>query len=170
MLTPSRDKARIAELWKMLASGLIDTIASDHAPLASKDDAKSRGDDMWQEEAGLPGVQTLMTMMMEGVLSGRISLPQLASLTSENAARAYGFYPRKGVLMPGSDADLAVFDVHTEHKITNGEQYSGCGWTPYDGWLVHNKPYLTMARGQVVMQDDQILSGTGHGRFVKPSS
>lgn len=165
---PLRDKARVARLWELLASGKIDTIGSDHSPQTTEERVKDWGDDIWKAEPGFPGVQTMLPLMLNGVSSRRITLERLAAAMSENPAKFFGLYPKKGAISAGSDADLVVVDMKASHKITSDEQISGVGWTPFDGLRVRGFPVLTVSRGEIVMEEGSVVAKPGRGEFVRP--
>jgi allantoinase len=163
---PLRDRARIARLWESLDKGWIDTIGSDHGALSTPEMHAQWDGDMWRVEAGLPGLQTMLPVMVNGVAEGRISMSRLAAVVSENPARVFGLYPKKGALLPGSDADLVVIDMDRDHTITDEEQLSLARWTPFDGFRVRGYPVVTVSRGEVVMEDGEVLGKAARGRFV----
>jgi len=167
---PLRDKARVARLWELLAAGRIDNIGSDHSPQTNEERVRSWGGDIWKAEPGFPGVQTMLPLMLNGVSSGRLSIERLVSAMSENPARLFGFYPSKGTVSVGSDADLVVVDMKAEHRITSDEQASRVGWTPFDGTRIRGFPILTVSRGEVVAEDGVVVGKPGRGRFVRPKA
>jgi dihydroorotase-like cyclic amidohydrolase len=130
---PARDKATVAEIWHLLEAGWIDTVASDHAPYASE--RKEAGlEDIFAAPNGIPGVETLLPLMLTGVNDRRLSLERLSALVSEGSARVYGVYPRKGSFLPGSDGDLVIVDMNERRRMRNENMLTACGWTPFDGF------------------------------------
>jgi formylmethanofuran dehydrogenase subunit A len=97
---------------------------------------------------------------------GRITLNQYVRWASENQAKAWGFYPRKGMLMVGSDADITIVDLNKESIIDAKVLHSNCKLTPFDGFKVKGPAVCTIVRGQVVMKDGDIVASPGHGRPV----
>jgi len=87
-------------------------------------------------------------------------------VASENPAKLYGVFPRKGALMVGSDADMVLVDMGVEREIRDEDQVSACGWTPYHGMRVQGWPVMSIIRGEVVMEDDQVVVGEGFGEFI----
>ncbi len=165
---PLRDKARMARLWEMLASGSIDTIGSDHSPQTTAERVADWGDDMWKAEPGFPGLQTSLPLMLNGVSLGRLTIERVVATMCENPARLFGL-SQKGVVRKGADADLVVVDTKLKHRITSEEQHTGVGWTPYDGWRVQGYPVATISRGEAVMENGTVIARPGRGRFVRPS-
>jgi dihydroorotase-like cyclic amidohydrolase len=91
-------------------------------------------------------------MLSEGVNKGRISIARLAQVASENPARIFGLYPKKGAIVPGADADLVVVDLERKVKITRDILHTVTPWTIYDGWEASGWPVMTMVRGHIVME------------------
>ncbi len=158
MNPPLRKPCHREALWQAVADGLIDVIGSDHAPhtLAEKSGIYP------QTPSGLPGVQTFLTIMLEHVNAGRLSLERLVQLTSEGPARVFGI-TNKGMLAKGYDADFAIVDLKAKRKITDDWIASRCGWTPYAGTETRGWPVATMLRGALVMRDGEVIA-VGPGR------
>lgn len=96
---------------------------------------------------------------------GWLGLERLAAVTSENPARIFGLYPKKGALRVGSDADLVIVDMDREVTIRNEDQITACGWTPYDGYKVKGAPILSVLRGRVIMEDGEVVGEKGYGEY-----
>ena len=103
----------------------------------------------------------------EGVLAGRISLDQFVALTSANAARIFGLYPRKGAIAVGSDADIALWDPMYRRTIDGARMQSLSGYSVYDGWQVQGWPKFVVRRGQLVLADGQITTRPGDGEWLR---
>jgi len=162
---PPRTKADVAEIRRLLNLGWVDTVATDHAPYGR--DSKEAGlEDMWMAPNGIPGLETYLPLLLNGVNQGWLSLERLAAAASETPARVYGIYPRKGTLQPGSDADMVIVDMKEKRTIRDEEQVTACGWTPYNGLRVKGWPKISIIRGSVAMEDDQVLAEKGSGRFI----
>jgi len=162
---PPRTKADKAELRRLLQMGWIDTVATDHAPYG-KDSKEAGLDDIFEAPNGIPGLETYLPLLLNGVNEGWLSLERLAAVSSEKPAMVYGIYPRKGALKIGCDADMVIVDMKRRVKLSNDTQITACGWTPYDGMTVQGWPTTSILRGNVVMEDDQVLSKKGSGRFI----
>ncbi len=162
---PPRSKSDRAEIRRLLQDGSIQTIATDHAPYSIE--RKEAGlEDIFEAPNGMPGLETYLPLLLNGVNEGWLSLPRIAAISAENPARIYGVFPKKGVIQPGSDADFVFVDLKKEVKITNDDQITACGWTPYDGLNVKGWMTQSIVRGEVVMKDNQVLSEKGSGKFV----
>ena len=162
---PLRAKEDVQELWDALNRGTIDIIASDHAPHTREE--KDRGlEDIWESPPGLPGVETMLPLLLTQVNQGRMSLRRLVEVTSENPARVFGFQHRKGALKVGFDADLVLIDMHREDVIRGDRLHSKISWTPFEGRKVRGVPVMTVVRGEVVMEDGEVVGSEGHGSFI----
>jgi dihydroorotase (multifunctional complex type) len=162
---PPRTKADMAETRRLLGLGWIDTVATDHAPYGR--DRKEAGlIDMWEAPNGIPGLETYLPLLLNGVSQGWLSLERVAAAAAENPARIYGVYPRKGVIQPGSDADMVIVDMKERRTIRSEDQVTACGWTPYDGFKVKGWPTMSIIRGRVAMEDGRVLAEQGSGKFI----
>ena len=108
----------------------------------------------------------MLPLMLTGVNYGLLSLERLTKVFSLNPAKIYGFYPKKGIIQPGADADIILVDMKHEWTITSDNQYSKAGWTPYEGYPVKGLPYLTMVRGKILMEEGEIIGHPGFGEFL----
>lgn len=162
---PPRTKADKAEIRRLLQEGWIDTIATDHAPY-SKERKEAGLEDMFEAPNGMPGLETYLPLLLNGVNEGWLSLPRLAAISAEVPAKIYGIHPKKGEIMPGADGDLVIVDMDKKVTLSNDSQITACGWTPYNGIEVQGYPVMTLIRGNVVMKDDMVLTEPGFGEFV----
>ncbi|MFB3883969.1 MAG: dihydroorotase family protein [Thermodesulfobacteriota bacterium] len=155
------EKDRLA-LWKAIQKGIIDTIASDHAPKAKK-----KEDPFFEAPYGAPAAETMLTVTYdEGVNKRRVDPRKLARLFSENPARIFGLYPKKGVLQKGSDADLILLDPNQIHTIRHESQHSGAPYTLFEGRRCRGKVVLTMQRGRILVENGDLRGKPGEGRFL----
>jgi dihydroorotase/allantoinase len=162
---PPRTKADRAELRKLLQAGWIDTVATDHAPYGRE--SKEAGlDDIFKAPNGVPGLETYLPLLLNAVNEGWLSIERLTAVSSEKPAMVYGVYPRKGALKVGSDADMVIVDMKRSAKLSNEDQITACGWTPFDGMTVKGWPTCSIIRGNMVMEDDEVLSEKGSGKFI----
>lgn len=161
MNPPIRDSRHQAALWEAIRSGLVDCLGSDHAPHTLEEKARP-----WPTSpSGMPGVQTLVPLMLDHVHRGRLTLERLVDLTSSGPARIFRMQG-KGRLSPGYDADFTLVDLGARRTITSAWCRSRCGWTPFDGLEVTGWPMATVVRGHVVMRDGALL-GTPSGHPVR---
>jgi dihydropyrimidinase len=167
MSPPLRNQAHRDALWAGLARGSLSIVSSDDGAFDAE--SKARGSSSFdQVPNGIPGVETRLPLLYsEGVLPGRITLERLVALCSANPARLLGMYPRKGVIAAGSDADLVLFDPNARRTLSLQNSHMRAGWHPYEGRLVQGLPVMTLARGQIVMKDNEFCGRQGTGQFIQ---
>jgi len=155
---PLRDRANVEGLWRGVLRGAVDTIGTDHVPF------KKTGGDLWTEKPGVVSFPWELALMLHfGVRERGLTLSRLVAMTSYNPARRFGLLPRKGVLAVGADADLVVVDLDLERTV----QATDKGTCLYDGWTLQGWPVLTLSRGRVVAENDEVDDGEhGRGRCV----
>ena len=159
MNPPVRDKAHQDKLWQALQQGVFDIIGSDHAP-----HLRSEKENPYpQSPSGMPGVQTLVPVMLTHVNQGRLSLERFVDLSASGPQRIFRIQG-KGRIARGYDADFTIIDLHKKHVINNKDMVSKTGWTPFDGFKAQGMPVATMIRGNMVMREGQLLQDTG-GRY-----
>ncbi len=163
MNPPIREARHREGLWRAVRDGTVDVIGSDHAPHTREEKSKPYPG----SPSGMPGVQTLLPLLLDHLNAGRLSLARLVDLTSAGAARIFGL-AAKGRIALGYDADLTLVDLAARREITESWMATKSGWTPFAGMTVTGWPVATIIRGNVVMRDDTLL-GTPIGtpiRFV----
>lgn len=151
MNPPVRDAHHRARIWAGLTDGTVDVLGSDHAPHARAEKDHAYPD----SHSGMTGVQTLVPIMLDHVNAGRLSLARLVDLTSHGPHRIFGLRG-KGRIALGYDADFTIVDLKRSETITNAQQQSRCGWTPYDGVRVTGWPVGTLVRGNVAMWQGEL--------------
>ena len=167
VVPPLRSRLDRLSVQAALREGMIDIVATDHAPHLPRE--KVLGEvDLWKAPGGFPGVQTLLPLMLMLVSEGVIDYPRLVAACCEAPARLFGIFPAKGALQAGSDADLVVIDPRKPSVIRNEDQLSRARATPFDGWRIPAHPVLTMLRGTVIARDGK-PTGARTGRFVSPN-
>ncbi len=140
-------------IWGGIGRGVIDVLGSDHAPHTLEEKAKPYP----ASPSGMTGVQTLVPIMLDHVNAGRLTLERFVDLSSHGPNRLFGL-ARKGRIAAGYDADFTIVDLKRRHTITNAEQGSRAGWTPYDGREVTGWPVGTVVRGRRVMWEGEIVT------------
>jgi dihydropyrimidinase len=178
---PMRTTADNARLWEGLADGTLQTIGTDHCPFffdgtkpilyEGKEIAipgKELGkDDFTKIPNGLPGVgDRLPVLWTTAVRSGKLTAEQFVALTSTNPARIFGLYPRKGALLPGSDADLVVWDPEKKVKYGVALSQQRTDYNLYEGWELVGYPEKVFLRGQLIVDDEKWLGHSGMGQFL----
>ena len=167
---PLREPADLEMLWSAVADGSIHTLGSDHAPwsLEAKTDSSLN---VVTARQGVADLETMLPMLFsEGVRTGRISLSRFVSLTSTSPARLFGLFPRKGTIAVGSDADLFVLDPQRHRVIDGAAMESRARYSAYDGWEVYGWPRFTISRGDVVLDDSEVVAPPGRGRWLRRES
>jgi len=162
MNPPIRSQEHVDALWLWgMQQGVADVLGSDHAPHTKEEKAKPYP----ASPSGMPGVQTLVPLMLTHVANGRLSLERFIDLTSAGAQRVFGT-ANKGRMAVSYDADLTIVDLKAKRTITHDQQATRCGWTPFDGVEATGWPMATIVRGRVVMRDGELI-GSAHGRPVR---
>ncbi|OGQ64051.1 MAG: hypothetical protein A2W73_04730 [Deltaproteobacteria bacterium RIFCSPLOWO2_12_55_13] len=151
---PLRSAEAIEVLWQALADGRIDAVGSDHTNANKSRKEMEVAGDIWATKTGFPsrGEAALPVMLNDGVNRGRISLQRLVEVCCENPARIFGIYPKKGVIAPGSDADLVAVDLNRKVTVSNEMIHSSAGWTLWEGREMKGWPVMTMLRGEVIAE------------------
>ena len=152
MNPPIRDQYHVDGLWHGITGGIADVLGSDHAPHTLEEKAKAYP----QSPSGMPGVQTLLPVMLTHVANSRLSLERLVDLTSAGAQRVFGV-AGKGRMAEGFDGDVTLVDLNHKRVLRHADMRTRSGWTPFDGMEVTGWPKATIVRGKVVMRDDEII-------------
>jgi dihydropyrimidinase len=167
VMPPVRTREDIATLWTGLAGGAVQTIGTDHCP-NMWENKRGDGKDIWTALAGFPGLATRLPLILsEGVNKGLIGLERAAEILSTNPAKLLGIYPKKGCIMPGSDADFVLVDLNLKRTVDAARLHSACNYSPWDGWELTGWPVKTIVRGEIIMDEGQILGNKGFGKYVR---
>ncbi len=161
MNPPIREKSHYDRLWYAVRNNYNDTIGSDHAPHLRVNKDKEYPD----TPSGMPGVQTLLPVMLNHVNVGKLTLVQLMNLICENPAKIFGIVG-KGYIKENYDADFTIVDMNKIIEIKNEKIESKCGWSPFDGHKFKGTPVYTIINGDIKMKDGEIL-GEASGRPIK---
>lgn len=168
MSPPIRGKEHQEILWQALRDGTLLTVATDHCSFDYHGDKQMGKEDFTKCPNGAPGAELRMPILFsEGVSKGRLDLTTFAKVTSTNAARLFGMYPKKGTIRVGSDADLVLFDPEREVDVTRLILHDNTDYTPYEGMHVKGWPVLTMIRGTVVVENERLQVKPGFGNFIR---
>lgn len=173
MSPPLRTKEDCEALWKGIAEGEIQAVATDHCPFNYGKEKQLGKDDFTKCPNGAPGVEERMILLFsEGVMTGRISLEKLVEIACTQPSRIYGLYPKKGCLQPGADGDLLILDPSKEWVLTHDHMHSAVDYTAYEGMKVRGSIELVMQRGNIIVKDNHFLGKQGDGHFIfrKPLS
>ena len=157
MNPPIRKKEHYDRLWVAVKNSIVDVLGSDHAP-HSKEDKKKKYPD---SPSGMPGVQTILPIMLNHVHNKKLSLGQLIKLMCENPFKIFGIQ-NKGYIKEDFDADLTIVDMNKERTIKDEMMASKCGWTPFNNFSIKGFPVATIINGKIVMSDGKvIIEGSG---------
>jgi dihydropyrimidinase len=165
---PPRAKENQDVLWAAVKNDILSVISTDHCAFLW-DGQKTLGrDDFSKIPNGGPGLENRLHMIHEfGVRHGRISLNRMVELLCTNPAKYFGLYPRKGTIAVGSDADIVIFDPERPHTITAASQHSKTDYNLFEGTEVTGSPELVLLRGQVLVENDELVARPGIGQFVR---
>ena len=167
MSPPLRDSANHDELWSALKIGEMSTVASDHAPFdfhAQKDLGR---DDFTKIPNGIPALEDRVNLLYTyGVRRGKLELPRFVDVTSTQAAKIFGLYPRKGTIAVGSDADLVVYDPAYRGQISAKTHLMNVDYNAFEGWPIEGRPTVVTVRGEVQVRDGQFVGKIGRGQML----
>ncbi|SEA58909.1 dihydropyrimidinase [Eubacterium aggregans] len=163
---PARKKVDQAALWQAITEDVVDTVGSDHCSFNMVGGKDAGMADFSQIPNGMPGVETRPLLMYTlGVATGRMTSGQMAALLSENPARIFGMYPRKGVIAPGSDADVVIWDPEARGTIHYADLYMNVDYNPYEGMATVGRADTVVLRGQVVVENGVVIQ-EDCGRYI----
>jgi dihydropyrimidinase len=167
---PLRRQSDRDALWHGLAQGEVTTVCTDHAPWLYEHKVFP-GADLTSIRPGVADLETMLPMLFsEGVVKRGLSLQRFVEVSSTNAAKLFGLYPRKGAIAVGSDADLALWDPNLTKAVTAAGSQTKADYSPYEGWGVTGWPVVTVSRGEVVFDRGQVNAAPGRGVVLKRNS
>ena len=162
---PLRKSADCRALWAGLRRGEIQTVSTDHCSFTLEQKEAGRGD-FTRIPGGLPGVEVRGELVYSfGVATRKISLAAMCRVLSENPAKLYGMFPRKGVIAPGADADIVVYDPRADHILRAEDMVSRAGYTPYEGFVTRGSIAQVWLRGRLMVEDGQVV-GDRMGQYI----
>jgi dihydropyrimidinase len=165
---PPRPKQNQEVLWNAVRTNVLQAISTDHCAYLFEGQKDAGKDDFRQIPNGGPGLENRLQLIHHfGVREGRISLNRMVELLCTNPAKLFGLYPRKGTLAVGSDADIVVFDPEKQVTISAATHHSRSDYNLYEGTEVHGSPATVLLRGNVIVENDELLAKPGSGRFIK---
>ena len=168
MSPPLRDARNQAVLWNALASGLVSTVATDHAPFDFEKQKPMGRDDFTKIPNGIPSLEDRINLLYtHGVKRGRLDLQTFVAVASTNAAKLFGLFPRKGTIAPGSDADLVIYDPDYRGKLSVKTQTQAVDYNAFEGWEIEGRPSVVTVRGEVAVRDGKFVGTIGRGTFLQ---
>jgi dihydropyrimidinase len=168
MSPPLRDARNQAVLWHGLRDGLVQTVATDHAPFDFQKQKPMGRDDFTKIPNGIPSLEERINLLYTyGVKTGKIDLHTMVDVASTAVAKQFGLFPRKGAIQPGADADLVVFDPNYRGKISVQTQHMAVDYSAFEGWPLEGRASVVTVRGEVAARDGKFTGTLGRGQFLK---
>jgi len=165
---PPRPKEHQEHLWKAIATDALSAVSTDHCPFNWPEQKGINGREFQVVPNGGPGIENRLHMMWtHGVRAGRITPNRFVELVSTNVAKLFGLYPRKGTIAPGSDADIVVWDPEKTLTISAKTHHTNVNYNLFEGEQVTGAPEVVLVRGQVIVENDELVAEPGAGQFVK---
>ncbi len=167
--TPLRFKSEGHQeaLWRYLRTNDLSVVSTDHCPFCMKEQKELGLGDFSKIPNGIGGVEHRMDTIYQGVVTGEITLPRWVELCSTTPARMFGLYPKKGVLQPGSDADIVVYDPNAKTRLSVETHHMNMDHSAYEGMVIDGKVDTVLSRGSVLVEGDRYLGRKGHGQYLK---
>jgi dihydropyrimidinase len=167
MSPPLRDLRNQKVLWNGLRDGLVQTVATDHAPFDFHKQKEMGKSDFTKIPNGIPSLEERVNLLYTyGVKTGKIDLHTLVNVASTQVAKTFDLFPRKGTIQLGADADLVVFDPHYRGKISVKTQHMNLDYSAFEGWKIEGRPSVVTVRGQIAARDGKFVGKHGHGKFL----
>jgi dihydropyrimidinase len=163
---PLRAPEHHANLWRGLRTDDLSVVSTDHCPFCFKEQKELGLADFTKIPNGLPGVEHRVDLTYQGVVAGEISLSRWVEVNATTPARMFGLYPRKGVLAPGSDADIVLYDPAATQTISAATHHMSVDYSAYEGMAISGRVGTVLSRGRVVVHGGQYVGEKGHGTFL----
>jgi dihydropyrimidinase len=163
---PLRAMEHQANLWRGLRTNDLSVVSTDHCPFCFKEQKELGIGDFSKIPNGIPGVEHRVDLTFQGVLAGEITMARWVEVNATTPARMFGLYPRKGVLAPGSDADVVVYDPAAKQRISAATHHMSVDYSAYEGKEVTGRAETVLSRGQFVIDAGQFVGNEGHGKFL----
>jgi dihydropyrimidinase len=164
---PLRPRVHSDSLWKGLRTNDLSVVSTDHCPFCFKDQKELGRGDFSKIPNGMPGVEHRMDLIYQGVAAGKLSKERWVELCSTTPARMFGLAGRKGVIAPGADADIVVYDPDAHQTISASTHHMNVDYSAYEGMEITGKVETVLSRGSVVIRDGAFHGKPGHGKFVR---
>ena len=164
---PLRPREHQGSLWRGLRTNDLSVVSTDHCPFCFKDQKELGRGDFSKIPNGMPGVEHRMDLLHQGVASGELSLARWVEVASATPARMFGLWPRKGVIAPGSDADIVLYDPAARQTLSASTHHMNVDYSAYEGMPITGQVRTVLSRGQVIIDGGEYHGRTGHGRFLR---
>jgi dihydropyrimidinase len=164
---PLRPKHHHDHLWRGLATYDLQVVSTDHCPFCMKGQKDLGKDSFAKIPNGMPGVETRLHLLYEGVRNKRITLNRFVEITATAPAKIFGMYPRKGTVAVGADADLVIWDPEKRFELSHKNLHMRADYASYEGKWVTGAPKLVMSRGETLVDNDKFVAKRGRGKFLK---
>ena len=163
---PLREKSHQGALWQGLRTNDLSVVSTDHCPFCFVEQRELGRGDFSKIPNGMPGVEHRMDLIFQGVVGGELTLQRWVEVTSTTPARMFGLYPRKGVIAPGSDADIVVYDPTARQTLSALTHHMNVDYSAYEGLEITGRVDTVLSRGRVVVDGGGWHGAKGHGRFL----
>jgi dihydropyrimidinase len=164
---PLRPAHHHEHLWRGLRNHDLQVVSTDHCPFCMKGQKELGKDNFAKIPNGMPGIETRLHLLWEGVREGRISMNRFVEITATAPARFFGLYPRKGTIAVGADADLVVWDPGKRFELSHKNLHMRADYAAYEGKVVTGAPRQVYSRGELVVDNDRFLGKVGRGQFLR---
>jgi dihydropyrimidinase len=164
---PLRPHWHQAELWRGLKTNDLSVVSTDHCPFCFKEQKELGRGDFSKIPNGLPGVEHRVELIYQGVVRGDISVERWVELIATTPARMFGLYPKKGVIAPGADADIVIYDPGIRQTISASTHHMNVDYSVYEGLEITGKVETVLSRGEVIVDNGRFGGAKGHGRFLE---
>jgi dihydropyrimidinase len=163
---PLRGREHQDSLWRGLRTNDLSVVSTDHCPFCFAEQKELGRGDFSKIPNGIPGVEHRMDLLHQGVVAGEISLPRWVEVAATTPARMFGLYPRKGVIAPGSDADIVVYDPQARQVLSVARHHMNVDYSAYEGMEITGQVDTVLSRGRVIIDGGEYYGAAGHGRFL----
>jgi dihydropyrimidinase len=163
---PLRPVEHQRSLWQGLRTNDLSVVSTDHCPFCFAEQKELGVGDFSKIPNGIPGVEHRMDLLHQGVVSGEISLPRWVEISATTPARMFGLYPRKGVIQPGADADIVIYDPTARQTLSVGTHHMNVDYSAYEGMQITGQVLTTLSRGRVIVDNNEYQGTPAHGHFL----
>jgi dihydropyrimidinase len=164
---PLRPREHQGTLWRGLRTNDLSVVSTDHCPFCFKEQKELGRGDFSKIPNGIPGVEHRMDLLHQGVVAGELSLARWVEVAATTPARMFGLYPRKGIIAPGSDADIVLYDPRATQVLSAGTHHMNVDYSAYEGFEITGQVRTVLSRGELVIDGGEYHGRTGHGQFLR---